>query len=60
MAIRKATVLRGLGLVAIAAVAGASLVGCSIGGGGIWGLVSRRKRIEIFPVGYLYYNKVDK
>lgn len=28
--------------------------------GGIWGLVSRRKRIEIFPVGYLYYNKVDK
>lgn len=34
MAIRKATVLRGLGLVAIAAVAGASLVGCSIGGGG--------------------------
>lgn len=37
MAIHKAKLLRGLGLVAVAAVAGVSLVGCSIGGGGASG-----------------------
>ena len=45
MAIRKATLLRGLGLVAVAAAASASLVGCSIGGGGASG--------EVIKIGYV-------
>jgi branched-chain amino acid transport system substrate-binding protein len=45
MTIRKATLLRGLGLVAVAAAASASLVGCSIGGGGASG--------EVIKIGYV-------
>ena len=42
---RKAMLLRGLGLVAVAAAASASLVGCSIGGGGASG--------EVIKIGYV-------
>ena len=45
MTIRKAMLLRGLGLVAVAAAASASLVGCSIGGGGASG--------EVIKIGYV-------
>jgi len=45
MTIRKATLLRGLGLVAVAAAASASLVGCSIGGGGATG--------DVIKIGYV-------
>jgi branched-chain amino acid transport system substrate-binding protein len=42
---RKAMLLRGLGLVAVAAAASASLVGCSIGGGGATG--------DVIKIGYV-------
>ena len=45
MTIRKAMLLRGLGLVAVAAAASASLVGCSIGGGGASG--------DVIKIGYV-------
>lgn len=45
MTIRKAMLLRGLGLVAVAAAASASLVGCSIGGGGATG--------DVIKIGYV-------